>query len=470
MVRGLELSDDLPGISIQEFCELFKRAETFYAYHWWLHKNENMRVGKWEGEDGLTRRMSFLVPYGAPRWFKRAVGTEVVKIRDTQCLEMEEAGGRLVAMTMVSRPQLLVPGGSYLPMGDVRFRVAAADFAGVPGCKVTTKVTCTAEGLKWLWALRGAVERVMVAQCKEVAETFVAFCGRACREGLDTAQLPIQRTHSRSLSRSLGRTLSRTLSRGSGLRRSNSGAGGPAGTPGRDEGVRRFSGLWCSGSSGGVAAAGTPGREEGPRASAADSMAVRKYSSAGREEGGAPLQGKGSLGSLGSLPCRDSSADSDEALERRGTPAGRGTPAAAPGNAGAGGGEESASAAPASARSAPEKPLNGHARSPSGSGLGSGVLGGSGASIASTTYFDASEESLPGSPTSIEEARRAQHAGAEVWVTRASSAFGEDVPCKPQPPPPRRRRQAAERAQWWNGLSSFVRGMRLPCTTPAVRN
>jgi len=63
-------------------------------------------------------------------------GTEVVKVRDRQRLEIEEEGGRLVAMTMVSRPQLLMPTGGYMPMGDVRFRVAAADYGGVPGCKV----------------------------------------------------------------------------------------------------------------------------------------------------------------------------------------------------------------------------------------------------------------------------------------------------------------------------------------------
>lgn len=40
----------------------------------WLHKSDKIRVGDWEGADGLTRRMSFLVPYQAPRWFKRAVG------------------------------------------------------------------------------------------------------------------------------------------------------------------------------------------------------------------------------------------------------------------------------------------------------------------------------------------------------------------------------------------------------------
>ena len=68
------------------------------------------------------------------RLLKRA-GTEVVKIRDEQRLEMERDGGRLVAMTMLSRPQLYIPGNTYLPMGDVRFHVEAADHAGVPGCK-----------------------------------------------------------------------------------------------------------------------------------------------------------------------------------------------------------------------------------------------------------------------------------------------------------------------------------------------
>ena len=51
--------------------------------------------------------------------------------------------------------------------------------------QLTTNLTCTAEGLKWLWAMRGAIERIMIGQCKVVAETFVDFCGRACREGLE---------------------------------------------------------------------------------------------------------------------------------------------------------------------------------------------------------------------------------------------------------------------------------------------
>jgi len=60
----------------------------------------------------------------------------VVKIRDQQRLELEHGpDGRLAAMTMVSRPALLVPGGKYLPMGDVRFRVAAAGTPAAPHCK-----------------------------------------------------------------------------------------------------------------------------------------------------------------------------------------------------------------------------------------------------------------------------------------------------------------------------------------------
>lgn len=49
-----------------------------------------------------------------------------------------------------------------------------------------TQLACTADGLKWLFTLRGVIERVMVAQCKVIAETFVAFCGRVCRDGLDS--------------------------------------------------------------------------------------------------------------------------------------------------------------------------------------------------------------------------------------------------------------------------------------------
>jgi len=75
-------------------------------------------------------------------------GTEVVKIRDQQRLELEHAAdGRLAAMTMVSRPALLVPGGKYLPMGDVRFRVAAAGSPAAPACKARRR------RLEWLSAV-----------------------------------------------------------------------------------------------------------------------------------------------------------------------------------------------------------------------------------------------------------------------------------------------------------------------------
>jgi hypothetical protein len=78
----------------------------------------------------------------------RGAGTEVVKIRDQQRLELEHAAdGRLAAMTMVSRPALLVPGGKYLPMGDVRFRVAAAGSPAAPVCKARRR------RLEWLSAL-----------------------------------------------------------------------------------------------------------------------------------------------------------------------------------------------------------------------------------------------------------------------------------------------------------------------------
>ncbi len=61
---------------------------------------------------------------------------------------------------------------------------------GACGAQVHSQVACTAEGLKWLWALRGVIERVMVAQCKMVAETFVAFAARVSREGLDVVRAP----------------------------------------------------------------------------------------------------------------------------------------------------------------------------------------------------------------------------------------------------------------------------------------
>ena len=72
----------------------------------------------------------------------------MVKIRDEQHVEMQREGGRLVAMVMLSRPQLYIPGNTYLPMGDVRFHVEAATYDGVPGCKAGSLLRRTGSALR----------------------------------------------------------------------------------------------------------------------------------------------------------------------------------------------------------------------------------------------------------------------------------------------------------------------------------
>lgn len=49
--------------------------------------------------------------------------------------------------------------------------------------QIVTKLKCSAERFKWLWAIQGALEKIMLRECKHVAETFVAYCSRLVHEG-----------------------------------------------------------------------------------------------------------------------------------------------------------------------------------------------------------------------------------------------------------------------------------------------
>ena len=55
----------------QDFCELFKRAETVVGCHRETYNNDNIRVSPW---DGPNRRVAFLAPYQAPGWVKKTIG------------------------------------------------------------------------------------------------------------------------------------------------------------------------------------------------------------------------------------------------------------------------------------------------------------------------------------------------------------------------------------------------------------
>ena len=56
---------------MQEFCDLFRRAETIVGCHRDTYHNDHIRVSPW---DGAKRRVAFLAPYSAPTWVKRTIG------------------------------------------------------------------------------------------------------------------------------------------------------------------------------------------------------------------------------------------------------------------------------------------------------------------------------------------------------------------------------------------------------------
>ena len=53
-----------------------------------------------------------------------------------------------------------------------------------------TRLKCSAEQFKWLWAIRGIVEKIMLRECRTVAETFVGYCSRLAAEG--AAKVPVR--------------------------------------------------------------------------------------------------------------------------------------------------------------------------------------------------------------------------------------------------------------------------------------
>ena len=60
---------------------------------------------------------------------------------------------------------------------------ACSEWAPCRLLQVVTKIKCSAERFKWLWAIQGVLEKIMLRECKTVAETFVGYCGRLAREG-----------------------------------------------------------------------------------------------------------------------------------------------------------------------------------------------------------------------------------------------------------------------------------------------
>lgn len=54
---------------------------------------------------------------------------------------------------------------------------------GLSALQIVTKLKCSAERFKWLWAIQGVLEKIMLRECKTVAETFVSYCSRIAHEG-----------------------------------------------------------------------------------------------------------------------------------------------------------------------------------------------------------------------------------------------------------------------------------------------
>ena len=189
---------------------------TYTEYHREIQVNDHVRVGPWSpapetvqppSQPGapplppppLSRQLAFLVSFRAPAWFKKAVGTETVKVRDGHALAWEREGGSvcdtaaaLTRVTMRCAPRLWMPGGaSEITIANVEFAVTPG-VAGVDGVAPLTPshgVTLTAtvsaaaaDSLKWLPGLRAALERVMLYQCEHMASTFVEVAARVARE------------------------------------------------------------------------------------------------------------------------------------------------------------------------------------------------------------------------------------------------------------------------------------------------
>lgn len=164
-------------------------------------------------------------------------GFEVIKVVEMQHLRevKDAAGDAVVDMTMTSEPAIYVPfWGSNVKMGEVVFRVRSEP--GASGCMVSRlsgytaqlpphcparqpcrkslqcirchvqrsilprvlitgmamlqvhlHLTCSADQFKFLWGIKGHVERIMLQESKRVALSYVDFATKlaTCAPGLE---------------------------------------------------------------------------------------------------------------------------------------------------------------------------------------------------------------------------------------------------------------------------------------------
>eukprot|EP00884_Botryococcus_braunii_P009607 jgi/Botrbrau1/18648/Bobra.0367s0084.1 len=176
MVKEDSFSADI-AVPLQDFCSLFEDPGTFTKYHNSVNGNPHVKIAEWE--NGI-RRVAFLCPYDAPTWLKRAIGTDVVKIRDYQELQknFDPETSELTSLVMVSNPRLFIPGRKEdLQIATTLFTATRATLSdGRAGVKMAASVRCSAEELKYLWAFQGAIENVMMHKCKYIATSFLEFC------------------------------------------------------------------------------------------------------------------------------------------------------------------------------------------------------------------------------------------------------------------------------------------------------
>ena len=76
MVKRATHSVQISGVSLQEFCELFAQPKLFIDFHYTHHRNDRVSCSDWSVRaDGCWQReVSFLTPFEAPAWLKKAIG------------------------------------------------------------------------------------------------------------------------------------------------------------------------------------------------------------------------------------------------------------------------------------------------------------------------------------------------------------------------------------------------------------
>ena len=94
MVKRATHSLQIPGVSLQEFCDLFAQKELFIDFHIWNHRNERVSCGDWSvcADGSWQRDVSFLMPLEAPAWLKKAVGKPQELLGSVKACQRDDTG------------------------------------------------------------------------------------------------------------------------------------------------------------------------------------------------------------------------------------------------------------------------------------------------------------------------------------------------------------------------------------------